>query len=101
MPKPLIVIDTNVLVAGFRSKLGWSYKLLVRIGGDDYEHCVSVPLLLEYEDVLSRMASSLGLDRPTIDTLLNVWCDAGRKTLIYFQIGPIAPHPEDTKVLEL
>jgi putative PIN family toxin of toxin-antitoxin system len=101
MPKPLIVIDTNVLVAGLRSNRGWSFELLTRIGGASFDHCISTPLLLEYEDVLKRMATALGLDFPAIDTLQNYWCAAGRKTLIYFQIGPTAADPGDAKVLEL
>lgn len=101
MPKPLIVIDTNVIVAGLRSKRGWSHELLARIGGDSFDHCVSVPLLCEYEGVLKRMTTALGLDLAEIDTLLNLWCDAGQKSLIYFQIGPTESDPGDTKVLEL
>jgi predicted nucleic acid-binding protein len=52
--KPLIVIDTNVLVAGLRSNRGWSFQVLSRIGGDAFAHCVSVPLLCEYEEILKR-----------------------------------------------
>jgi predicted nucleic acid-binding protein len=47
------------------------------------------------------MATALGLDLAEIDTLLNLWCDAGQKSLIYFQIGPTEADPGDTKVLEL
>ena len=60
--KPLIVLDTNVLVSGLRSNRGWSFRILSRIGGDGFTHCVSVPLLCEYEEVLKRMAPTLGLD---------------------------------------
>ena len=101
MANPSIVIDTNVVVAGLRSKQGWSFKLLSRIGDGTFDHCLSVPLLLEYEDVLKRQATSLGLDLLAIDTLVNFWCAAGRQTLIYFQIDPLLPDPGDTKVLEL
>ena len=98
--KPRIVIDTNVIVAGLRSKQGWSYVLLSRIGDGTFDHCVSMPLLYEYEDVLKRMAVPLGLEFAAIDTLLNLWCDTGRKTLIYFQVASTSPDPGDTKVLE-
>jgi putative PIN family toxin of toxin-antitoxin system len=101
MAKPLIVIDTNVIVAGLRSKRGWSHELLTKIGGESFEHCVSVPLLLEYEDVLKRMSITLNLGLAEIDTLLNFWCDVGRKSLIYFQIEVNPTDPADTKVLEL
>jgi predicted nucleic acid-binding protein len=49
-----IVLDTNVLVAAFRSKRGASYQLVRLIGLADWRLNVSVALALEYEDVLKR-----------------------------------------------
>jgi predicted nucleic acid-binding protein len=48
------VIDTNVLVAALRSRLGASRELLLAILDRRFEMLVSVPLLLEYESVLKR-----------------------------------------------
>ena len=50
---PKIVIDTNVLVAGLRSLRGWSFDLLERIGTGQFQHVITVPLVMEYEDVLN------------------------------------------------
>ena len=48
-----VVLDTNVLVAGLRSKNGASFQLLSRIGPESgFEIHLSVPLVLEYEAVL-------------------------------------------------
>ena len=99
--KPLIVIDTNVLVAGLRSNRGWSFQLLSRIGGDTFDHCVSMPLLCEYEEVLKRMAAPLGLELWEIDILLDRMCETGRISLIYFQLGLVLPDRDDEMVLEL
>ena len=99
--KPLMVIDTNVLVAGLRSNRGWSFRILSRIGGDAFTHCVSVPLLCEYEEVLKRMAPTLGLDLGEIDEFLDHVCETGKKSLIYFQLGSVSADRDDEMVLEL
>ena len=49
-----IVIDTNVLVAGLRSRRGTSFRLLQLFGGERLAIHISVPVALEYEDVLKR-----------------------------------------------
>ncbi len=51
---PQVVIDTNVVVAGLRSKLGAAFKLLALVGTGQFEIHLSVPLVFEYEDVLLR-----------------------------------------------
>ena len=54
MDVPSIVIDTNVLVAGLRSRRGVSARLLELVGRAAIEINVSVPVVLEYEAVLKR-----------------------------------------------
>jgi predicted nucleic acid-binding protein len=49
-----VVIDTNVLVAATRSRLGASYKLIAMLPDDRFQPAVSVTLYLEYLDVLLR-----------------------------------------------
>jgi putative PIN family toxin of toxin-antitoxin system len=49
-----LVIDTNVLVAGLRSKAGASNALLVAGFRRRFRWGCSVPLFYEYEDVLNR-----------------------------------------------
>src|SRR5437016_1791995 len=46
-----VVLDTNVLVAGLRSKRGASYQVLRSIGQSDWRLNILVALALEYEDV--------------------------------------------------
>jgi len=52
--KPIAVLDTNVLVAALRSKRGASFALLSRLTEGSFAVALSVPLLFEYEEVLSR-----------------------------------------------
>jgi hypothetical protein len=48
------VLDTNVLVAAFRSKRGASHELVRLIGTGELRPNVSVALALEYEELLKR-----------------------------------------------
>ena len=50
--KVKIIIDSNVILSGLKSKNGYSYKLLELIPKNIFEIAISVPLILEYELVL-------------------------------------------------
>ena len=89
-----LVLDTNVLVAALRSKRGASYLLLSEL-------CLSVPLALEYEEVLMRLAPDLGWMREDIDDLLRILFAAAHKQDIHFLTRPTLPDPKDEKVLEV
>ena len=58
---PQIVIDTNVVVAGLRSRNGSAFRLLGLVGSERFQINLSVPLVLEYEDVLLRELPNLVL----------------------------------------
>ncbi|MDQ5770004.1 putative toxin-antitoxin system toxin component, PIN family [Thiothrix subterranea] len=98
-----LVIDTNVIIAGFRSKHGASFQLLQRILEGSLPFLLSVPLVLEYEDVLKRpdtlAATSLTLDE--VDTVLNVLCLRGNEILIHYLWRPQLTDAKDDMVLEL
>ena len=57
----LIVLDTSVLVAGLRSRLGASAALLREIAANRIELVASPALFLEYEAVLKREEHGLPL----------------------------------------
>jgi putative PIN family toxin of toxin-antitoxin system len=57
----LIVLDTSVLVAGLRSRLGASAALLREIAANRVELVASPALFLEYEAVLKREEHGLPL----------------------------------------
>jgi putative PIN family toxin of toxin-antitoxin system len=101
MAPPRVVLDTNVLVAGLRSRQGASFKLLSEIGHGKFEIALSVPLVLEYEDALLRHASATGLSRRDVDVVLDYFCSVAHLQTIFFLWRPLLPDPKDDLVLEL
>jgi predicted nucleic acid-binding protein len=101
MKRPEIVIDTNVLVAGLRSRRGASFMLLSLVGSGRFGINLSVPLVLEYEEVLLRSESSIALTRSAIEDILDYHCSAARRHQIFFLWRPYLKDPRDDMVLGL
>lgn len=57
-----LVLDTNVLIAARRSRLGASNALLRLLDAGAFTGLVSVPLFLEYEAVLTRPSQLAALN---------------------------------------
>jgi len=98
---PRVVLDTNVVVAGLRSRRGASFRLLGEVGKGKFEIALSVPLVLEYEDALLRHATATGLSRADVDAVLDYFCSVGHLQSIFFLWRPLLPDPKDDLVLEL
>lgn len=97
-----IVLDTNVLVAALRSRTGASFRLLGLVGRDPrFQLHLSVPLVLEYEEVARRHAAELGLDEADVDDVLDYLCSVARLHEIFFLWRPVLRDPSDDLVLEL
>lgn len=96
-----IVLDTNVIYAALRSKRGASYRLLTLLDSDKFEINLSVPLVIEYEDVLKRRIDSLTFTEKRIDQFLDYLCMVGNWHEVYFLWRPILKDPEDDMILEL
>lgn len=97
-----IVIDTNVFIAALRSQSGASFKLLGLVGEcDSFEINLSVPLVLEYEDVANRQSHVNGLSAQDIGDVLDYLCSVGNRRQIYFLWRPFLKDPKDDMVLEL
>jgi putative PIN family toxin of toxin-antitoxin system len=96
-----IVLDTNVLIAGLRSRRGASFELLSRLGGTEFEISVSVPLVLEYEAVARAQARELGLTHEDIDDVLDYLCAVGHRRQIFYLWRPFLRDPRDDMVLEV
>lgn len=101
MDRPQVVIDTNVIFAGLWSQRGASYQLLQRLESGEFDFHLSVPLVLEYEDVCLRHRTELGLSRGDISVVINAICAAGGKHEIYYLWRPWLKDPKDDMVLEL
>jgi putative PIN family toxin of toxin-antitoxin system len=96
-----IVIDTNVMVAGLRSKRGASYKLLTMLNDERWQVNVSITLIFEYEEVLKRERAALGLSLTDIDEFIDGICTIANKRSIFYLWRPTASDPDDDFLVDL
>jgi len=96
-----VVIDTNVIIAALKSRKGSSFKLLSLIDSSQFKINLSVPLLLEYEDVSKRETMELPLNNEDIDNILDYMCKIANKREIFYLWRPFLKDPKDDFVLEL
>ena len=101
MKPPNVVLDTNVIVTALRSKRGASAKLLPLVGTQRFRTHVSVPLVLEYEDVLLRQRVSLGLTPDDVADFVDGLSALAHHHKIYFLWRPYLRDEKDEMVLEL
>ena len=87
-----------MLVAALRSRRGASFALLSLVGERQFEICVSVPLVFEYEDVLSR--EELGIDAGDASEVLNYLCAVAHRQQVHFLWRPWLRDAKDDMVLE-
>lgn len=62
---------------------------------------ISVPLVLEYEDVAKRFIGNMALSESDIDDILDYICKVAHKHKIYYLWRPFLKDPMDDMVLEL
>jgi putative PIN family toxin of toxin-antitoxin system len=98
---PRVVVDTNVVVAGLRSRRGASFHLLAEVGKGRFEIALSVPLVLEYEDALLRHSEVTTLGPAEVDAVLDYFCKVAHLQRIFYLWRPVLPDPKDDLVLEL
>lgn len=96
-----VVLDTNVLIAGLRSRRGASFRLLELLAEGRYEVSVSVPLILEYEAVARRHAPEIGLTDADVDAVVDFLCRVAHHRRIFFLWRPFLRDPKDDMVLEV
>lgn len=94
-----IVIDTNVLVSGLRSRNGASFHLLSRLPARHFQVFVTVPLVMEYVDVLSR-EGMVPLPIAAIDDVLDMICRVAIQQQVHFLWRPQLRDAKDEMVLE-
>lgn len=97
------VIDTSVLVAAARSRLGASFHLLNLFAATDtrWEWNLSTALLLEYEAVLKREQHRLGRDLIAVERMLDDIAGRANRHAIFYLIRPFLADADDEFVLEL
>ena len=96
-----LVLDTNVLVAGLRSRRGASYRILQLIEQGTVTPVLSVPLVFEYEDVLKREPTVVGLTAAAVEAVLDDLCALGEHQSIYYIWRPALRDPSDELLLEV
>jgi putative PIN family toxin of toxin-antitoxin system len=97
---PQVVLDTNVVYSGLRSRRGASFKALSLLGTGRFQIHLSVPLVLEYEEVLREQIQDLGLTEADISDVLDYMCQVGDLHEIHFLWRPRLKDPDDEMVLE-
>ena len=96
-----VVLDTNILVAAFRSKLGASHQFVQSIGLGGWRPNISVALALEYEEVLKRQHLLPDASLAEIDKFLNyVFQNASLVPSVELR-RPTLRDPDDELILEL
>jgi putative PIN family toxin of toxin-antitoxin system len=96
-----VVIDTNVIIAALRSRRGASFRLLTILEKNKFTVCVSVPLVMEYEDVAKRFIGEIALNEEDIEAVIDYICSVARQREIYFLWRPFLKDPKDDMLLEL
>jgi putative PIN family toxin of toxin-antitoxin system len=97
-----IVIDTNVLVAASRSRLGASHKLIGMLPDPRFQPAVSVTLYLEYLDVLLRPQNIVpGKTAQNALSFIRRFLAISHRQGIHFSWRPTLRDPNDDFLLEL
>ncbi|MBM4297832.1 MAG: putative toxin-antitoxin system toxin component, PIN family, partial [Deltaproteobacteria bacterium] len=96
-----VVLDTNVIVSGMRSRRGASFRVLSLVGSGYFEHYLSVALAFEYEDGIKRSGSAIRLPKRVVEDILDYLCASARQLEIHFLWRPTLPDPNDDMVLEV
>lgn len=97
-----IVLDTSVVVAGLRTRLGAGNAVLRLVAEGRIRILATPPLFLEYEDVLKRPEHRLahGLTLEEIDEFLAEMAALIEPVEVHFQWRPQTRDPNDEMVLE-
>lgn len=102
MSEVRLVLDTDVLVAALRSSSGASRWLLTAVLQSKVVAVVSVPLMLEYEAVLTRpehlLAANLTLQ--AAGSILDAFAAVSKHVSLSFRWRPLLADANDDMVLE-
>lgn len=94
-------MDSNVFISALRSRRGPSFRVLSLTGTGTFDISLSVPLVLEYEQVARR---SRWRNKPAwshVSNILDYLCEVGRKHKIHYLWRPRERDPKDDMVLEV
>jgi putative PIN family toxin of toxin-antitoxin system len=97
-----LILDTAVMVAAIRSDAGASCRLLLAALERRLTLLVSVPLMIEYQAVMTRPEhlKASGLSAADIEVLLDAVAAVAEPVRLAFLWRPIVRDPDDDMVLE-
>jgi putative PIN family toxin of toxin-antitoxin system len=95
-----VVLDTNVWVAALRSRRGASRAVIDRVLDGDLRMHLTVPLVLEYEDVLTRQRTQIGFRSNEVRAFVDLICAIGEPHKVHYLWRLQVPDPDDAHVLE-
>ena len=86
----IVTVDTNVIYSALFSNLGASHRILRLILDEKVNLALSLPIFLEYYDVLSReeTLAKLNLSIHEIEDILDLLVLLAKKQSIYFLLRP-------------
>ena len=98
-----LVLDTAVMVAAIRSDAGASRRLLVGALRRRFSPLASVPLLIEYEAVMTRPEhlDAAGLSVLDVNTILDAVASVAEPIELAFLWRPVLNDADDDMVLEV
>jgi len=96
-----IEIDTNVIVSGLRSTKGTAFRVLGGVRNRLICPVITVPVFLEYEDVLLRPGILPSHMHPSaISAFLDAFLSLSECRDVHFRWRPSLPDPKDECFLE-
>lgn len=97
-----VILDTSVIVAGLRSQLGASNRILMLVAEQKLSPLITTALFLEYEDVLNRSEHRLatGMTKDDVAGFLAALASAAEPVDVHFLWRPQLADPADELVLE-
>lgn len=97
-----VVLDTDVVVAALRSSSGASRSLLRAVFCRQVTALVSVPLMLEYETVLTRPEhlAAAGLSPTDMNAVINGLAAVAEPVRLSFRWRPLLVNANDDMVME-
>lgn len=95
------VVDTNVLLAGLRSRSGASHQLLRLLSQRRWILILSNTLLTEYQEILHREQALLPYTHQEIERLLDGLCSRSEKRRLRTSWWPVLDDADDEMMVHL
>jgi len=95
-----VVIDTNVVASGLRSRTGASYRVLSMLGRKGFTPVVTVPLVIEYEKTLREPRVRVPFSPEEVGRYLDYFCSVSDCRIVHFLWRPFLSDQKDDMVLE-